>query len=230
MPIDLKDLIPATSQITQEKSVLVGLEMKKFNAKQRTRLIAQEYVRNGMDLPLAVSTITGNKLNRRLSAAKILGKNMDAFMAEVNALVGKSDIERDKALEFLWAMLHTSVLDFFDDHGHVLSIKEMKKLPRIMQMMLSKVKVKIREDVVTDEKKKPILDDNGSPYLRRTEYVEVEIPEKMAAINQLAQIMRWIGPLVKVDVNVNVGRTMVDADARTESVGRIYEGIATRMD
>lgn len=188
------------------------------------RMVAQEYVRNGFRFGAAYRTVTGSKTTPdNHSMHKLLGPNMDIFMDEVRLMVERSDIDKDKALNLLWAIVNTSVLDYMDDYGRTLSIKELKALPRTMQVMIHEVKVKVTHELIKGEDGKPILDDIGSPYMKRVEQVFIKIPEKMVAINQLALLMRWSGPMVNLNVNINVGQLMIEADERQKRVGRMYD-------
>lgn len=231
-PIDFESLLPAKSQ-EQHDTEAKGLStapkrpqprLHKLKKAARARLIAQEYVRNGMNLRNAIITVTGSKaLKPGNSMLKLLGDSTDVFVEELSKIVDKSDISRDHALSLLWAMVNTSILDFIDDHGNTLPVGELRKLPRVMQIMLTKIKVTTKQEVVKGDDGKVMKDDNGSPYLATTQQVRIELPDKMLALNQLAQIMRWVGPSVLVNQTFNIGRAMADADARIARANVIYE-------
>jgi hypothetical protein len=87
--------------------------------------------------------------------------------------------------------------------------------------MLSKIEIHEKQVAVLDENRRPMVDDNGVPYLRAEQHVKIEIPEKMASIQQLAQLMRWVGPTTQVVFNV--GALMTDAEDRAKTIGRVYE-------
>lgn len=196
----------------------------KLRKEGQTRLIAQEYVRNGFKFNEAYKRVTGTRAISEKSMHRVLGPMSDVFMDEVRVMVEKSDIDKDKALNILWSMVNMSVLDYFDENGHVLSIKELKSLPRVMQIMIHEVRVKSVQVPLKDETGKLMLDDNGSPYLTRQEQVAIKIPEKMAAIQQLALLMRWTGPMVNLNVNLTVGQLMIEADERKRRVESMYDG------
>lgn len=232
MGIKFDSLVPAKSQLTHEaeekglstapKTPKPGLHKLKKAA--RARLIAQEYIRNGMNLRQAINTVTGSTSKKPGNGLMtLMGDTTDIFVDELSKLIDKSDVSRDRALTLLWAMVNTSILDFIDDHGHVMPIAELRKLPRVMQIMLSKIDVTTSQRAVRDESGKIMKDDNGSPYMATEERVRIEIPEKMLALNQLAQIMRWVGPTTIVQNNINIGRLMADADAKLERSRVIYE-------
>jgi hypothetical protein len=199
-------------------------ELHKLRKQARARLIAQEFVRNGMKLRSAIHTVTGtNPKSTSNGIMTLMGDTTDIFVEELSTVVSKSDVDREKALSLLWAMVHTSILDFIDDNGRVLPVAELRKLPRVMQILLSKIDVSSKQVVVKDEHGKVMCDDNGSPYLATEQRVKIELPEKMVALAQLAQIMRWIGPTTLVQNNINIGRLMADADARRDRAEIIYE-------
>lgn len=232
MSIDFESLLPAKSQEVMEAEAK-GLstlpkkskhQLHKLRKAARARLIAQEYVRNGMNLRQAIHTVSGHapKTNSN-SIMTLLGDTTDTFVSELSNVVGKSDIDRERALNLLWAMVNTSYLDFVDDHGEYLPISEMRKLPRVMQLMITKLDISTKHVPVRDENGKVMRDDNGSPYLAIEQRVRIALPEKMLALTQLAQIMRWIGPTTLVQNNINIGRLMSDADARRDRAEIIYE-------
>lgn len=231
MGIDFNSLIPAKSQ-EQHEAEANGLStapkppkhnLHKLKKHARARLIAQEYVRNGMNLRQAIATVTGSQSKKAGNGIlTLMGDATDTFVDELSKLIDKSDVNRDHALSVLWAMVNTSILDFIDDHGHVLPVAELRKLPRVMQIMLSKISVSTKQTPVK-ENGKVLKDDNGSPYLATEQRVHIELPEKMVALNQLAQIMRWVGPTTLVQNNINIGRIMADADASLERSRVIYE-------
>jgi hypothetical protein len=230
----LKHAVPAKSlmQVNAEKAGASKLPKHaghKLRKESQARLLAQEYVRNGFRFGEAYKTVTGAETMHERSMHKLLGPNVDLFMEEVRRMVEASDIDKEKALNILWAMVNMSVLDFYDEHGNVLSIRELKGLPRVMQIMIHEVKVKAVMVPLKDDTGKVMLDDNGSPYLTRVEQVTIRIPEKMAAINQLALLMRWTGPMVNLNVNLSVGQLMIEADERKRRIENMYDGATGKI-
>lgn len=227
-PIRLDSLMPAQSLATLEAIKTGDLKPNQFESHRvrkeiRARLAAQEYVRNGMVFREAWRTVTGITGYASNNILKTLGKQTDIFMDELSRIMGKSDIDRDRALNILWTMVNTSIIDFVHDNGQMMTIPQLRKLPRVMQIIISDIDVVTSQDVVKDDKGKVMLDDNGSPYLRTTQKVKIKIPEKMLAVQQLAQLMRWVGPTGGTMVNINIGRMMSDADARQQRVAEVYD-------
>src|ERR1700750_478626 len=101
-------------------------ESHRIRKQMRARMVAQEYMRNGMDFAEAWKSVTGNKsMPSNMSMMKALGPETDIFMDEISKIVNKSDSDRERALGILWTMVNTSILDFMDDNGDILSIAEL---------------------------------------------------------------------------------------------------------
>lgn len=231
MGIDFDSLLPATTQAAVEAARTHTSRAPKqsnrslidLRRKTRSRLIAQEYVRNGMNLRKAIQTVSGNKtLCNSASVLSLLGAGTDAFIDELSKIVDKSQVDKNRALNILWAMVNASILDFVDDNGDVLPIAELRKLPRVMQIMISKIEVHSTQRVVK-ENGKVVYDDNGSPYVTVERRVKIAIPERMEAIAQLAQMMKWVGPTTLIQNTVNIHQAMSDADSRVARARVIYD-------
>lgn len=230
MPIELKDILPArTAQEHREirKSKATRKKMLEYKHDTQGRLMAQEYVRNGMNYARAVASVGIKNPQSQNSINYLNPAVQESFFDELANLVRTSDVDRDRALQILWTMVNTSLLDFVDNNGDFLPVAELKKLPRLLQLCLTKIKVERREEPIfegTGKKRHMLLDENGRPYLRRIEYVHIEIPERMAAINQLAQLMKWVGPAIQVN-NFNFGQFMADADSRADNAKVVYANV-----
>jgi hypothetical protein len=233
--ISLSSLLPAKSA-EQVRAIESGeVKVNKFEShrirkEMRARLVAQEYVRNGMVFKNAWKTVTGITGYASDNILKTLGAQTDIFMEELSTLVSKSDVDRDRALNLLWTMVNTSILDFVNDNGEILSIPELRKLPRAVQIMISDLDVTVTQETIKDANGNLMCDDNGSPYLRTKQKVRIKVPEKMAALNQLAQLMRWVGPAGGTMVNINIGRMISDADARQRRVSQVYDNETQQPD
>lgn len=221
---DLRSLVPATSK----DSKIPTKRVHKQATKLRARLLAQEYVRNGMNLKAAYHTVTkmdaGNK-----NVADLTKGHVDEFIDELRNLVDAAQIDQSAVLNNLWTLIESSIFDFFDDNGNTLTIKQMKQLPRVYQQLVEQVKIKRVQLPVNDKDGKPMLDDNGSPYLRVVEEVEIKLPPKLVAIELLAKIMKWIGPNVVINNNnTNIAVVMTEkAQARRrleDHYARVIDG------
>lgn len=227
MKIPLQDLLPAPAldeQPTPKEASKSKRTLRVIRAEAKARLIAQEYVRNGMNLVAAYNTVCHTKHDKQKHTAyQLLGKSMDVFIDELNRIMAKTDISRDRALNILWAMVNASVLDFLDDHGHTLPVKELKKLPRVMQMLISEIEVKSVQGIAKGADGKELFDDMGRPYLVTMSHVKIKLPDKLTAFRQLAEVMRWVGPAVQIN-HFNIGNLMAEADAKSASIENIYDG------
>lgn len=231
MSINLNDLVPAKTAPMLEHEAKEHLYRPRHNLRHsrgevRARLLAQEYVRNGQKLGAAMATIGIRSTDG--SIGRLAVWQQDIFFDELQRLIARSDIERDRALQIMWTMVNTSILDFIDENGRMMEIKELKRLPRLVQLVISKIKIKRIQQEIKDKDGHLVLDDHGSPYLKTTEIVELEVPERLAAMNQLAQLMKWTGPIVQVN-NFNIGRHMMDADMRAEQAKVIYEAAERQL-
>lgn len=209
MSIDLKELMPAAP-------------IKDLVRSSRARLLAQEFVRNGFNLAAAYRTALNRQPTWRKNGTVKAPHEMDEFVDELSIIMKDARIDKTEVLNILWSMIHASVLDFFDEHGNVLSMAELKQLPRVMQILIHKIKVHRTESPVRDKDGNVMLDDMGKPHLAYTTRVEVEVPEKLVAIRQLAEIMRWVGPSVTINANVNIGILMAEMDDKRKLVEQSY--------
>lgn len=223
---DLSQLISATSK----DSTIPTKRVRKESKRLRARLLAQEYVRNGMNLGAAYRTVTKME-PRNLSLDQMVRGNVDDFVEELRMLVDAAQIDQSAVLNNLWTLIQSSIFDFFDENGNTLTIKQIKQLPRVYQQLVEQVKVKRVQLPVNDKDGKPLLDDKGSPYLRVMEEVEIKLPPKLVAIELLAKIMKWIGPNVVINNNnTNIAVVMTEkAQARRrleDHYARVIDGEA----
>jgi len=207
-----------------EGSVMPVVHVAEAKKAIKARMIARAYVRNGMNLHKAYKTVTG--FTGLGTINKLCKGHVDDFVDELKTLVEASQVDQQAALNFLWEMIHTSLLDYFDENGRVLPIKELKKLPRIMQQIIEEVEVKSQQSIVVDpETGKVMVDDNGRPYLKTDQFVKIKLPPKLMAMDQLAKIMKWIGPNVVINNNTtNIGILMGEKAARIRQLNEAYAG------
>lgn len=196
--------------------------VKNISKPVQARLIAQEYVRNGMDLNKAFQTVT-HKPPKNRPISRLVG-DMDQFIDELRLCLNRADINKERALTFLWSIIQSSILDFFDDTGRMLPVAEMKKLPRVLQQLIHKIDVRTVEFVLTDKDKNPILDDLGRVQKGMKQEVTIEMPHKLEAIKQLAQIMRWVGPNTVINNNlIGIGTLMAHLDTKRQNLEDAYQ-------
>lgn len=215
---NLADLITASSK----GSVLPAKQIRGQRQTIRARLIAQEYIRNGMNLGAAYTQVTKMKAGNK-SLDQMTGGHTDEFVDEIRTMVDGARIDQQAVLNNLWTLIESSIFDFFDDDGNVLSIKEIKRMPRVYQQLIEQIEVKSAQHQVFDEKGKPLLDDNGNPYLRSVQDVKIKLPPKLLAVDLLAKIMKWIGPNVVINNNnTNVAVFMTEKDQQRRRMETHY--------
>lgn len=199
---------------------------KELNA----RLIAQEFVRNGMDLPAAYTTVTGDQRVRRSIKAATAGY-VDAFMDELKVLLAKADVQRDELLRQLWAAVQSSILDLFDETGDILPVAELKKLPRVLQACITSLQVKSLKAPALDGDGNPLLNPDGSTVMKVASEVKVTMMSKVESIKQIAAILRLTGPELVINANtVNIANIMAEADHRQRRIGSAYDAANLRQD
>ena len=218
--IPVADLI-AAAPVERGKAPKARKDATATRTEARSRLLAQAYLRNGCDLVAAWREIDPDIARATIRWRAI--PDLDAFSAEISNCLQVAGIERAQALAILWTVVQASVLDFLDDAGHVLPIAELRKLPRILHSALSEVKVVIDPEPLRDGAGEIICDEQGNPKVVEKATVHVRLLDKLAAMKQLAEIMRWTGPQVVMPVTVNVGQYMREAGERTARMAAIYE-------
>ncbi len=207
---------------------------KHFSKRLRARLVAQEYLRNGMNLKAAYEKVTG--LPCKGNPEKKLGDALTDFIAEISRSIERPDIGKDKAVALLWAGITVSPLDFMDDSGAPMTIEQLKKLPREIQSIIESVSIETHHEIVRDENGKKVKNENGEYLFAPVLRANVRLMQKGNLMSQLAQIMKWVGPTVQVNNNTyNIGTMMVAADQNRERAmaaiqQRTIEGQAARVE
>ena len=187
----------------------------------KSRLLAQAYLRHGCDLRAAWKEIEPERSYSAQRWEQI--PDLDAFGAEINNCLQVAGIERAQALGILWTVVQASVLDFLDDSGRALPIAELRKLPRILHSALSEVKVTVETEPLRDAGGEIVCDADGNPRTTEKTMVQVKLLDKLNAMRQLAEIMRWTGPQVVMPVMVNVGQYMREAGERVARLAAVYD-------
>lgn len=213
--LNLEDLKKAVTPATQPSDIKIPKpDNKRMKRVLSARLVASEYLRNGLNLAKAYESVTHKKYTTARFNAMM--SNDTAFMEEINVALTAADVEKNKVLALLWAMANVSPLDFMDDDGATLSIAELKKLPREVRAIIEEVNVTTIYKTVLDENGKAMKDKDGKPLLKPEQHVKIKVANKQAAIATIAQIGKLIGPTTLTQNNyiVSIGQSMADADAR----------------
>lgn len=205
---------PVAEFVAAPPKVRVGKITKAITA----RLVANEYLRNGLDIKRAYEDVTHKKYH--LSRFRVMiAQHDNAFLSEIDLALRSADVEKNHVLALLWAQATTSPLDFMDDNGVVLPIAELKKLPRELQALIEVVKVTTTYVAARDTDGKPVMSDDGVPLMVPEQFVYLKFPSKQAALNTIAQIGKLIGPSVLIQTSItNIGQIMLDADSRRTTI------------
>ena len=92
------------------------------------------------------------------------------------------------------------------------------------QRMITEMDVSTSEMPLLGAHKQPMMDDDGKVIMKTVSRVKIKMPEKLAAIAQLASIMKWIGPSVLIDNRtINIAEMMTEGDSRLRKMEKSYE-------
>lgn len=215
----ISDLAKAIKPAPAEKARVPQANSAKVKKAITNRLIANEYLRNGMNIKSAYEAVTKKKYCRTRFSAIVT--DMDgAFMREVDTALKAAEVDKNQVLSLLWTLATTSPLDYLDDDGVTLSIAELKKLPRELQSVIEEVFVETTYEKVIGEDG-PVKDEEGNLLMVPKQRVRIRVSGKQEALNTYAKIGKLIGPAV-VNNNytniTNIGQAMIDADSRRNSL------------
>lgn len=224
--LSLADLSKAVSPAAVAKPGTGSLKSKKMKQALTNRLVAGEFLRNGLDIRAAWESVTKRPYHPRYFQALVEGED-NLFLSEIDAALRTADVDKNKVLGILWVQATSVIFDFMDDDGQFLSIAEIKQLPREVQALVEEVRVQTTYDYVKDDEGNKVLGDDGKPLMMPRQKVHLKFPQKQTALNTIAQIGKLIGPTtVNTTVITNIGQIMVDADNRR---GRILAERAARV-
>lgn len=216
-------IVPTTGPVKPK----VRVQSKKVRDALTSRLIANEYLRNGLNMKAAFEVVTKKTYTTQRFNA-MLSADDQAFIREIDVALKAADVEKNKVLGLLWTQATSTPLDFMDDDGMILPIAELKKLPRELQALIEEVTVKTEYVLAKDENGKTIRNEDGVALQVPKNYVRIKFPSKQNALNTIAQIGKLVGPsIIQQNFITNIGQVMVDADnrrARALSERGIIEG------
>jgi hypothetical protein len=141
--------------------------------------IAKQFVNNGCRQTLAYATVTGNSVRKCGTQATRLFRKpfmIDLIRAYIS---GDHEVPRTKdwAIRKWTQMVESNVLNYLEDDGTWLSIKDLRTLPDYAQQAIKKIKVTTEVDK-----------DTGNSIQR----VELELVDKQKALADLARAEKWI--------------------------------------
>jgi hypothetical protein len=180
--------------------------------------IAKEYVNNGFRQTAAYAAITGNKVTKCGTQATRLFRK--PFMTDLIRAYIQGDHEvprtKDWAIKKWTQMVESNVLNYIDDTGEFLSIKELRELPDYAQQAIKKIKVTTEVDK-----------DSGNSIQR----VEIELVDKQKALSDLARAEKWIETHMNVTVRTPVSAEMlIEAQIKRQKrlEGRVIDSTSER--
>lgn len=192
--------------------------------KVRARLLAQEFLRNGQNIQKAYSTVVGRPVKTQ-NASGFMRKHFDVFVDELQQAMEHAEIAKEQVLALLWAQARTSILDFFNDDGNVMTIAEMKRLPPILRALIDDVRVTTEEVALRDDAGNLVKGPDDLPYVTTRQKVHIQLVNKQEALRQLAAIMRWVGPHTVINNNtqINYAAVQIAADNRVARMNALYK-------
>lgn len=134
---------------------------------------------------------------------------------------------KEWAIERWQEQLNISPLDYFDDEGKVLPVKELKKLPAWFRRNLTGI-TSTRTEVPVTHNGEEVMDDEGKPLVIVTDNVSITMVSKEKALENIAKCLKWIqSHNVNVDITVGMDalrESMAAADSRAARAPRVIEG------
>ena len=191
--------------------------------------LAREFISNGMRQTPAYAAVYGVDLKQaRVMASKIFNSTwMRSLIRDM--LMGEdgepAEISKEYALKIWMRQIESNVLDYVDDEGQWLNVKELKSLPDFAQQHIKKLNVHTWEE--------PVDDGNGGERMVRHQRVQIELIDKQRALEQMAKAMRWIETKGDVNLTVVSSDVMIEAQKRIEKLRKeneqAIEGTAARV-
>lgn len=180
--------------------------------------IAKEFVNNGCRQTLAYARVTGNPVSKCGTQATRLFRK--PFMVDLIRayIAGDHEVPRTKdwAIKKWTQMVESNVLNYIDDTGEFLSIKELRELPDYAQQAIKKIKVTTEVDK-----------DSGNSIQK----VEIELVDKQKALADLARAEKWIETHMNVSITAPVSAEMlIDAQIKRQKrlEGRVIDSTSER--
>lgn len=171
-------------QLSAQSPVRASAELEHAAAEADVRQWVRYFVKAGWD-PIEATAAMHPELKKseimriaqQYRSSPMLQDAMIHIMREIR---DRLEITQDEAAEILSQQATTSVLDFFGDDNRVMSVKEMRRLPRAKQLALKKLKI-------TDSER---YDKDGT-LLSSSTTTEIEAYDIQQAIERLSRLRQW---------------------------------------
>jgi hypothetical protein len=154
----------------------------------------------------------------RSAAQKLFRKTFMVELVRAYYLGVDDDVPLTKegATKIWRKMVETNVLDYMDDEGNTLTVKELRKLDIYVQRSIKKITIKNVKELVTIGGK-PLLDDDGERIILVHQHVKIELVDKQRALLDLARAEKWIETHSEGGVNIYVDAdTLIQAAQKQE--------------
>lgn len=201
--------------------------------------LAREFVNNGLKKTTAVAAVFGVNLTAAKTPEYMAIFDSSHFRSKVALMLqgvdGKfAEPTKEYAIQRVMHILEMNILDYVDDDGRWLTVKELKALPREMQVMLDDFTMTntIRHVGLRDAAGEVIKGDDGNPHMIevREQVVRLKLPDKTANLKLLGEFMKWLD--THGDNIFISGDIMMQAESRLKELQRNdndIEGTAKRL-
>jgi len=183
--------------------------------------LAREFINNGFNQTKAYASVFGKTISQSRHTASNLFNSvwMRALIHDmVRGTDGEiADVEKEFLIGKLMKQIESNVLDYIDDDGQFLNVKEIKSLPTFVQELIKKLDVHTWHIPVMED------GDDGLPVevaQIRHQKVHIELYDKQKAMELLAKAMRWIAGDNETNNFYLGAEQMIEANQRVESLRR----------
>jgi len=161
-----------------------GAALVRLGSEIEVRQWIRLWSENGWDAGVATVAmfpeLRGKEITNAVQEIKSHPRFERLFLDAMQEIADRMSLRQDEASEILSRQATTSILDFFADDGNLLSIAEMRRLPRHKQLAIKKLKVTTREEFNKDGEK--------TASITQTEIEGYDIQK---AIEQLSRLHQW---------------------------------------
>lgn len=184
--------------------------------------LAREFINNGFRQTKAYSAVFGTSISAsRTNASKVF--NSTWMRSLINEMLMGTDgeaaePEKEYLLEKLMKQIESNVLDYLDDDGSFLNVKEIKALPKFAQQLIKKLDVHTWHEPLME-----VLEEGGQPVevgQIRHQKVHLELYDKQKALELLAKAMQWIGDNESGGTTYLTANVMIQANQRVDELRR----------
>jgi len=184
--------------------------------------VAREFISNGFNQTKAFASVFGKTLKKSSSRASIVFNSawMRSLILEmVQGTDGElEEMPKEYLLEKLVKQIESNVLDYIDNDGSFLNVKELKALPLFAQQIIKKLQVHTWHVPVMERNEGGEMEEVAQIRHQR---VQLELYDKQKALELLAKAQRWIASVDEQNLNVFLGPdAMIAANKRIEKLRR----------